>query len=108
MLDAGMDESKVMRIVGHKTRAMIDRCGLNLDAQGHAWVYRLGRQDRSTEFGTRSPLTLSRFLARTTCNSRTFLNRRRHFSPTLFTVWCSLPSKAAFRTARMRKWDRIH
>ena len=25
MLDAGMDESKVMRIVGHKTRAMIDR-----------------------------------------------------------------------------------
>ena len=25
MLDAGMDESKVMRIVGHKTRATIDR-----------------------------------------------------------------------------------
>ena len=25
MLVAGMDESKVMRIVGHKTRAMIDR-----------------------------------------------------------------------------------
>ena len=25
MLGAGMDESKVMRIVGHKTRAMIDR-----------------------------------------------------------------------------------
>ena len=25
MLDAGMDESKVMRIIGHKTRSMIDR-----------------------------------------------------------------------------------
>ena len=58
-------------------------------------------------------LALSRFLARTTRNSRTSLNRRRHFSPTLFvlvvlTAWCSLLSKRAFRTARMRKLDHIH